>query len=124
MAHGLLAEDILNAADEIIETPELFSPNMPSSAASTLMIPPQSSFATQPISVTAYTTPMIISSKAISNQTISLAHVLQKRNFNHAIKAISQKLAVSKDDPKKCQYLFFINTFKLNDFNWFVFEKK
>lgn len=99
MAHGLLAEDILNAADEIIESPELLAANAAST--STLIIPAQSTFATQQISITAYTTPMIISNKSICNQNIALAHLLHKRNFNHAIKVISQKLASFKDDPKK-----------------------
>lgn len=127
MAHGLLAEDILNAADEIIESPEMFTAanaSSTSSAAATaptsasLIIPPQSSFATQPISVASYSTPMIISSKTISNQTIALAHVLQKRNFAHAVKAISQKLATVKDDPKKrTTYTYF----RLYYF-YFIFE--
>jgi hypothetical protein len=106
MAHGLLAEDILNAADEIVNSPELFTA---SSTSSNLIIPQQSNFSNQSISVASYSTPMIISSKTISNQTIALAHVLQKRNFSHAVKAISQKLAASKDDPKKCRIIM---TFK------------
>jgi WD40 repeat protein len=98
VAHGLLAEDILTAADEIVNSPDLFS----ASSASPLIIPQQSNFSSQSLSTASYTTPMIISSKTISNQTIALAHVLQKRNFAQAVKALSQKLAASKDDPKKC----------------------
>lgn len=104
MAHGLLAEDILNAADEIIESPELFTGTTNSGGVTTsptLIIPTQSNFVTQPISAASYTTPMIMSSKSMSNQTLALAHVLQKRNFAHAVKAIGQKLATAKDDPKK-----------------------
>lgn len=100
VAHGLLAEDILSAADEIVNNPDLFAPS--SSSSSNLIIPQQSNLSTQQLSTASYSTPMIISSKTISNQTIALAHVLQKRNFTHAIKALSQKLAASKDDPKKC----------------------
>lgn len=97
VAHGLVAEDILHAADEIVNNPEAYSPN---SATSNVFIPQQTAvnMANQtPSSHVAYSTPMIISSKSISNQTIALAHILHKRNFSHAIKTISQKLATSKE---------------------------
>lgn len=102
VAHGLIAEDILYAADELVNNPEALSPQ---SLTSNIFIPQQQANNLTNQSLTnphvSYSTPMIISNKSISNQTISLAHTLQKRNFSHAIKAISQKIVSGKDDPKK-----------------------
>ncbi|CAF0723235.1 unnamed protein product [Brachionus calyciflorus] len=104
VAHGLVAEDILNAADEIVNNPDNFSPQSPTA---NVFIPTQvsnniiSQALNNPSAYISHSTPMIISNKSISNQTIALAHTLQKRNFSHAIKAISQKLASTKEDPKK-----------------------
>jgi hypothetical protein len=105
VAHGLLADDILNAADEIVNNAETYSS---ASATSNLIIPQQINNINQqqqPMNnLASFSTPVIISNKAISNQAITLAHILQKRNFGNAIKAISQKLSnANKEDAKKFQ---------------------
>ena len=107
VAHGLLADDILSAADEIINNVETFSATSPSN----LVIPSHSSStSSQNINnVASFSTPTIVSNKSISNQALILAHILQKRNFSNAIKAISQKLSnLKKDDSKKCKNRIFI----------------
>ena len=102
VAHGLLAEDILNAADELVITNEggsasssiLISPPMPNS-------PPNLSQTANNTVITSLSTPMIVSNKLVSNQTLILAHILQKRNFSQSIKALSQKLSSVKAEEKK-----------------------
>ena len=101
VAHGLLAEDILNAADELVITHE--------GASSSIFISPPLpnvlSNAIQPTNNTStsasLSTPMIVSNKLVSNQTLVLAHLLQKRNFSHSIKALSQKLNSIKLEERK-----------------------
>lgn len=102
VAHGLAAEDILNAADELAMNPELYSSQLTNTY---IFIPSQNSnigshHLTHATHVS-NTTPMILSNKSISNQNVALAHLLQKRNFSHAIKTINQKLASAKEDSKK-----------------------
>jgi hypothetical protein len=101
VAHGLLAEDILNAADELVITHE--------GASSSIYISPplpnvlsNATQATNNTSTSAsLSTPMIVSNKLVSNQTLVLAHLLQKRNFSHSIKALSQKLNSIKLEERK-----------------------
>jgi len=107
VAHGLLAEDILASTDEIAGTTQS---STGSEAAAML-----SQTVTQPLSTqnntansqssnsnrTVFSTPMILSSKSISNQTIALAHILQKRNFANSIKLVNQKIAPAQRDPLK-----------------------
>jgi WD40 repeat protein len=105
VAHGLLADDILSAADEIVSNVETFA----ASTASSLVIPSATAAVAagplgQPVNnVASFSTPTIVSNKAVSNQAITLAHILQKRNFGNAIKNISQKLASAhKDNSNRC----------------------
>ncbi len=102
VAHGLLADDILSAADEIVNNAETFS----ASTASNLVIPSVQN-SNQPVNnVASFSTPTLVSNKSVSNQAITLAHILQKRNFGNAIKNISQKLAnANKEDSKRCKCL-------------------
>jgi hypothetical protein len=75
VAHGLLGEDILHAADELVginqktfnnDTTNIISPiNSSSSNGNPSNITP----------LIAFSTPMIASNKSISNQTIALAHI-------------------------------------------------
>ncbi len=46
-------------------------------------------------------TPLIVSNKSISNQTIALAHILQKRNFTNSIKTVNQKFSPQNKDLTK-----------------------
>lgn len=102
VAHGLAAEDIINAADELVTNPELYSAQ---SANNYIFIPNQnSSVISHNLANTTHvsnSTPMILSNKSIANQNVALAHLLQKRNFSHAIKTINQKLASAKEESKK-----------------------
>jgi hypothetical protein len=104
VAHGLLADDILSAADEIVNNVETFS----ASTASNLVIPSTQSSnpLIQPVNnVASFSTPTLVSNKSVSNQAITLAHILQKRNFSNAIKNISQKIAsANKEDSKRCKF--------------------
>ena len=59
-------------------------------------------------------TPMIVSNKLVSNQTLVLAHILQKRNFSQSIKALSQKLYNAKSDEKKTMISSVIDSANLN----------
>lgn len=101
VAHGITAEDILNAAEEILINPEAYSQNSPMC---NVFIPYQNSNITgqnsSNIIHTSHSTPMILSNKSFSNQTVELAHILQKRSFTNTIKIINQKLASTKEDPK------------------------
>jgi hypothetical protein len=109
IAHGLVAEDIINAADELAVSSNNSSsslvlngeqPGAPTLSAQSQTggnaggnlsgNKSQSNMATAPA---AFSTPMIISSKSLANQTIALAHILQKRNFHNSIKAISHTKA-------------------------------
>lgn len=103
VAHGLIAEDILHAADEMIginqKTVNEQTTVVPSSTTPGSIYQSQTSNILPPA---AFSTPMIASNKSISNQTIVLAHILQKRNFNNSIKAINHVNPISgKDDMKK-----------------------
>jgi hypothetical protein len=105
VAHGLLAEDILNAADELVITNEgasssiFISPPPLPNVQSNITQAPNTNTST---SVSAsLSTPMIVSNKLVSNQTLLLAHLLQKRNFSHSIKALSQKLNSIKVEERK-----------------------
>jgi hypothetical protein len=81
VAHGLMGGDILHAADELVginqktfnnHTTNIISPiNSSSSNGNPSNITP----------LIAFSTPMIASNKSISNQTIALAHILQKEFF-------------------------------------------
>lgn len=109
VAHGLLADDILNAADDLVNNVESFSPNSP--ASTSLVIPslsnsPLVSNSHQQANAASFTTPAITSNMNVSNQALGLAHILQKRNFGTAIKNISLKLsAANRDESKKSTYL-------------------
>ena len=111
VAHGLLAEDILLSTDEIAGITQTSSSNdIPSICSQTIYTP--SSAATGSTQVTLQqntpvnlSTPMLVSIKSISNQTIALAHILQKRNFANSIKAVNQKNSYRKDSSKSSRSL-------------------
>ena len=101
VAHGLLAEDILNAADELVITNEgaassiYISPPVPNNPLNASKAPPN-------VTVTpGLSTPMIVSNKLVSNQTLVLAHILQKRNFSNSIKTLTQRLSSLKVEDKR-----------------------
>lgn len=112
VAHGLLAEDILASTDEIAAssqpsnnessgmfTQTVFTPSGVSAPGSTTI-----TYQTNMNSAVALSTPMIVSNTSISNQTIALAHILQKRNFVNSIKAVNQKVnRPLKDNLKQHQ---------------------
>lgn len=93
VAHGLVAEDILHAADEMVSASQKSSSEQQN-------IQPGSN--QTPLSPVTISTPMIVSNKSISNQTIILAHILQKRNFNNSIKAINHANPIAnKEELRK-----------------------
>ena len=140
VAHGLVADDILTAADEIVGVSQqifndayqpqpsptavggvvtstggggatLYSPQVansaqPTQASVTLAgstYSPSGQQQQTPTNPVAFSTPMIVSNKSISNQTIALSHILQKRSFSNASKAALFKLQNAKDDPRKSE---------------------
>lgn len=106
VAHGIAAEEILAAADEVAGVNQMMNEAQQSST--TVVQIPTSAGGPQPSST--YATPVVVSNKAISNQTIALAHVLHKRNFSHSIKAIGQqKLLSGQEDQKKSVYNQLLN---------------
>ena len=124
VAHGLLAEDILNAADELAGNNNQYAYiEGASSTSSTIYISPPPQPNTLASSIlhqhhhhhhhsnhgqnnpgSASTTPMIVSNKLISNQTIELAHILQKRSFHFSSKVFGPKSSFNREDNKKCIY--------------------
>ena len=110
VAHGLLAEDILLSTDEIANLSNDSNAQVPSQ---TVYTPVTHSSTNTSITTTfqphvnssMLSAPMIVSSKSISNQTIALAHILQKRNFANSIKAVSQKIPNNKDNTKRSELL-------------------
>jgi hypothetical protein len=52
---------------------------------------------------------MIVSNKLVTNQTIALMHILQKRNFTNSAKLSGKSLNYPKDDQKKCNSFLFIH---------------
>jgi hypothetical protein len=52
---------------------------------------------------------MIVSNKLVTNQTIALMHILQKRNFTNSAKLSGKSLNYPKDDQKKCIHIFLFN---------------
>ena len=97
VAHGLLAEDILSAADELVISNE-------GSSASILITPPvTNTILNNQIGQSSSANPantMIVSNKLVANQTIALAHILQKRNYLNAAKVLGQKIAPVKDEKR------------------------
>lgn len=96
VAHGLIAEDIVNAADESIHIESSSShigqnspPNGNVQTALSYNSSAQNKIPTQ-----------AISGNSIFNQTVSIANTLQRRNFYNSIKAITNK-ALSKEDEQK-----------------------
>ncbi len=106
VAHGLLAEDILASTDEIVGTTQPSNSNEAAAMLSQTVSQPMSTQNNTANSLsnsnsTMFSTPMIMSSKSISNQTIALAHILQKRNFATSIKLVNQKIAPAQRDSLK-----------------------
>ena len=119
VAHGLLAEDILLSTDEIanlsndtnVSSQTVYTPVTHSSTNTSITTTFQPHVNSSMLSA-----PMIVSSKSISNQTIALAHILQKRNFANSIKAVSQKIPNNKENTKRSNLLIF--------FDWVIYKTK
>lgn len=116
VAHGLLAEDILLSTDEIAGITQSSSNNeIPSIYSQTIYTPSAAASGSSQITLQQNTpvnisTPMLVSIKSISNQTIALAHILQKRNFSNSIKAVNQKNLYRKDSQKSSKpFLIFLS---------------
>ena len=98
VAHGLVAEDIINAVDESI--------NLETTSSGQTQLQSNSPPVTQQQSTSPLTNlqnkiqTQIVSGNSIANQTVSIANTLQKRNFYNSIKAITTK-ALSKEEEQK-----------------------
>ncbi len=104
VAHGLLGEDILHAADELVGINQKTFNNDSTNLISPINSSSSNGIPSNLTPVVAFSTPMIASNKSISNQTIALAHILQKRNFSNSIRTMTYH--ANKDDLKKNQSLF------------------
>lgn len=126
VAHGLIAEDIVNAADDSI-----YDNSTTIGAASTAGVA-ASSTATSSIHGAASVANLqlvaaqqqqqqqqqqsqqiqskiqtqIVSGNSIANQTISIVNTLQKRNFYNSIKSIAMKALNREDEQKKGNFNF------------------
>jgi hypothetical protein len=95
VAHGLIAEDIISAAEECIHI-ETSGGSIGQNS------PPNGNLQTPLTHNSQNKIPtQIVSGNSIINQTVSIANTLQRRNFYNSIKAITNKVLIKEDEQKK-----------------------
>jgi hypothetical protein len=92
VAHGLVAEDIITAADEAAAE---------STASSSTAQQNLFNLSGQYLSSTNRLQTQHVSGNSIANQVITIANTLQKRNFSNSIKLITLKALNREDELKK-----------------------
>ncbi len=100
VAHGLLAEDILLSTDEISSLTQPIDDKSQISQALSSLTGPVNTLSSHSNSSLTYASPIIISNKSISNQTIALSHILHKRSFTNSIKGVNQRSPINRKKSK------------------------